>query len=44
VIKLALLRNRAFAAVILGLLIGSVLYGTAYVIPQFLAAIAIQRL
>ncbi|MBB3357818.1 MULTISPECIES: MDR family MFS transporter [unclassified Novosphingobium] len=41
VIKLALLRNRAFAAVfVLGLLIGSVLYGTAYVIPQFLAAIA----
>jgi len=41
VIKLALLRNRAFAAVfVLGLLIGAVLYGTAYVIPQFLAAIA----
>lgn len=41
VVKLALLRNRAFAAVfILGLLVGSVLYGTAYVIPQFLASIA----
>lgn len=41
VVKLALLRNRAFAAVfVLGLLIGSVLYGTAYVIPQFLASIA----
>ena len=41
VIKLALLRNRAFAAVfVLGLLIGAVLYGTSYVIPQFLSAIA----
>lgn len=41
VVKLALLRNRAFAAVfVLGLLIGAVLYGTSYVIPQFLAAIA----
>lgn len=41
VIKLALLGNREFAAVfILGLLIGAVLYGTSYVIPQFLAAIA----
>ncbi|WP_353227202.1 MDR family MFS transporter [Novosphingobium sp.] len=41
VIKLALLRNRAFASVfVLGLLIGAVLYGTSYVIPQFLAAIA----
>jgi len=40
VVKLALLRNRAFAAVfVLGLLIGAVLYGTSYVIPQFLAAI-----
>lgn len=41
VVKLALLRNREFLAVfILGLLVGSVLYGTSYVIPQFLAAIA----
>jgi len=41
VVRLALLRNRAFAAVfVLGLLIGAVLYGTSYVIPQFLAAIA----
>ena len=41
VVKLALLRNRAFAAVfVLGLMIGAVLYGTSYVIPQFLAAIA----
>jgi DHA2 family multidrug resistance protein len=41
VVKLALLRNRAFLAVfILGLLIGAVLYGTSYVIPQFLASIA----
>ena len=41
VVRLALLRNRAFAAVfVLGLLIGAVLYGTSYVIPQFLSAIA----
>lgn len=41
VVRLALLRNREFAAVfVLGLLIGAVLYGTSYVIPQFLAAIA----
>ena len=41
VVKLALLKNRAFAAVfVLGLLIGAVLYGTSYVIPQFLASIA----
>ncbi|MBD3730948.1 MAG: multidrug efflux MFS transporter [Sphingomonadales bacterium] len=41
VIKLALLRNRAFAAVfLLALIIGAVLYGVSYVIPQFLAAIA----
>ncbi|MDE2410399.1 MAG: multidrug efflux MFS transporter, partial [Sphingomonadales bacterium] len=41
VIKLALLRNRAFAAVfVLALILGAVLYGTSYVIPQFLAAIA----
>ena len=41
VVKLALLRNRAFAAVFaLGLVMGSVMYGTSYVIPQFLAAIA----
>jgi DHA2 family multidrug resistance protein len=41
VVRLALLRNRSFAAVfVLGLLIGAVLYGTSYVIPQFLAAVA----
>ncbi|MDE2434785.1 MAG: multidrug efflux MFS transporter [Sphingomonadales bacterium] len=41
VIKLALLRNRTFAAVfVLALILGAVLYGTSYVIPQFLAAIA----
>lgn len=41
VVKLSLLRNRAFAAVIvLALLLGAVLYGTSYVIPQFLASIA----
>ncbi|WP_428334076.1 MDR family MFS transporter [Novosphingobium sp.] len=41
VVKLALLRNRTFAAVfVLGLVLGAVLYGTSYVIPQFLAAIA----
>ncbi|MBA4353261.1 MAG: EmrB/QacA family drug resistance transporter [Novosphingobium sp.] len=41
VVKLALLRNRAFAAVFgLSLILGGVMYGTAYVIPQFLAAIA----
>lgn len=41
VVRLALLRNRAFAAVFgLSLVLGAVMYGTAYVIPQFLAAIA----
>lgn len=41
VIKLALLRNREFAAVfVLGLILGSVMFGSAYVIPQFLASIA----
>lgn len=41
VVKLALLRNRAFAAVFgLSLVLGAVMFGTAYVIPQFLAAIA----
>lgn len=41
VVKLALLRNRAFAAVFgLSLILGGVMFGTAYVIPQFLAAIA----
>ncbi len=41
VIKLALLKNREFAAVIImALILGAVLYGTSYVIPQFLAAIA----
>jgi DHA2 family multidrug resistance protein len=41
VIKLALLKNREFAAVsVLALILGGVLYGTSYVIPQFLAAIA----
>ncbi len=41
VVKLALLRQPAFASVfILGLVVGAALYGTAYVIPQFLVAIA----
>jgi len=41
VIKLALLKNRAFGAVIvMSLAVGAVLYGVAFVIPQFLAAIA----
>ncbi|CAM4051367.1 Major facilitator superfamily (MFS) profile domain-containing protein [Novosphingobium lubricantis] len=41
VIKLALLRNRSFAAVFgLSLSLGGVMFGTAYVIPQFLASIA----
>ncbi|APG63521.1 EmrB/QacA family drug resistance transporter [Sphingorhabdus lutea] len=41
VIKLALLRNREFAAVsMMALILGGVLYGTSYIIPQFLAAIA----
>lgn len=41
VIKLSLLRNRAFAAVFgLAFVLGSVMFGTAYVIPQFLAAVA----
>jgi len=41
VVKLALLRNRAFASVFgLGLVMGAVMYGTSYVIPQFLSAIA----
>jgi MFS transporter, DHA2 family, multidrug resistance protein len=41
VIKLALLRNRSFAAVfVLAFVLGAVMFGTAYVIPQFLAAIA----
>lgn len=41
VVKLALLRNREFAAVFgLSLVLGGVMFGTAYVIPQFLAAIA----
>lgn len=41
VIRLSLLRNRAFLSVfVLALVVGMVLYGTAYVIPQFLAAIA----
>lgn len=41
VIKLALLRNRAFGAVfILGLVVGAALFGVSYTIPQFLAALA----
>ncbi|NNC53364.1 MAG: DHA2 family efflux MFS transporter permease subunit [Erythrobacter sp.] len=41
VIKLALLRNREFAAVsVMVLILGAVLYSTSYDIPQFLAAIA----
>ena len=41
VIKLSLLLDRQFGAVaLMGIVLGVVLYGTAYVIPQFLAAIA----
>lgn len=41
VIKLSLLKNRSFASVfVLALVLGAVLYGVSYVIPQFLAAIA----
>ncbi|MFM6829360.1 MAG: MDR family MFS transporter [Novosphingobium sp.] len=41
VVKLALLRKREFAAVFfLGTILGGSMYGTAYVIPQFLAGIA----
>jgi DHA2 family multidrug resistance protein len=41
VIKLSLLLNRQFGAVaLMAVVLGVVLYGTAYVIPQFLAAIA----
>lgn len=41
VVKLALLRNREFASVfLLGTILGGSMYGTSYVIPQFLAGIA----
>ncbi|MBN2972191.1 multidrug efflux MFS transporter [Roseomonas aeriglobus] len=41
IVKLKLLRDRQFGAVILmGIVLGVVLYGTSYAIPQFLAAIA----
>ncbi|WP_051330191.1 MDR family MFS transporter [Niveispirillum irakense] len=41
VIRLSLLRDRAFGAVAaMGVLMGMVLYGTSYMIPQFLAALA----
>jgi len=41
VIKLSLLLDRQFGAVaLMAMVLGVVLYGTAYVIPQFLAAIA----
>ena len=41
VIRLALLRDRQFAAVvIMAIVIGMVIYGTSYVIPQFLSIIA----
>ncbi|MGE4431644.1 MAG: DHA2 family efflux MFS transporter permease subunit [Sphingobium sp.] len=41
VIKLKLLLNRQFGSVaLMGFVIGMMLYGTAFVIPQFLAAIA----
>lgn len=41
VIKLKLLLDRQFGAVaLMGLVIGMMLYGTAFVIPQFLSAIA----
>jgi DHA2 family multidrug resistance protein len=41
VIKLSLLLDRQFGSVaLMGIVIGMMLYGTAYVIPQFLATIA----
>ncbi|KRB85373.1 disulfide bond formation protein DsbA [Sphingomonas sp. Root710] len=41
IIKLSLLLDRQFGAVaLMGIVLGMVLYGTSYVIPQFLAAIA----
>ncbi|MEH3107483.1 MAG: MDR family MFS transporter [Sphingomonas fennica] len=41
VIRLALLRNRQFASVVVMVtIVGMVIYGTSYVIPQFLASIA----
>ncbi|MBT2189051.1 MDR family MFS transporter [Sphingobium nicotianae] len=41
VIKLSLLLDRQFGSVaLMGMVLGVVLYGTAFVIPQFLAAIA----
>jgi MFS transporter, DHA2 family, multidrug resistance protein len=41
VIKLRLLADRQFGAVaLMGIVLGMVLYGTSYVIPQFLATIA----
>jgi DHA2 family multidrug resistance protein len=41
VIKLALLFNRAFGSVVIvSLALGAVLYGVAFVIPQFLTAVA----
>lgn len=41
VIKLSLLRNRAFAsATFITLMVGAAVYGTTFVVPQFLAGIA----
>jgi DHA2 family multidrug resistance protein len=41
VIKLSLLLDRQFGSVaLMGIVVGMMLYGTAYVIPQFLASIA----
>ncbi|MCB2050425.1 MAG: DHA2 family efflux MFS transporter permease subunit [Novosphingobium sp.] len=41
IIRLSLLLNRVFASIIvMGVVLGMVLYGTSFVIPQFLAAIA----
>ena len=41
VLKLSLILNRQFGSVVvMGLVLGMVLYGTTYVIPQFLAIIA----
>lgn len=41
VIRLSLLLDRQFGSVVMmGILLGMVLYGTSYLIPQFLAAIA----
>lgn len=41
VVKLRLLRDRQFGSVaLMGIILGAVLYGTSFVIPQFLASVA----